>query len=211
MEYSKYKKTYHLPWSETIARDDKILQNDNIFLDKYVVVSIKMDGENTSLYCNKLHARSLDSTQHNSRNYVKQLHASIKYKINDLKICGENLYAMHSIHYKNLEDYFLVFNMWKNTTCLDWDTTKKIASELNLRIVPVIYEGIYNKDIIHQAYINYQKSSLDDTEGYVIRNAFEFDVAEFSNNIAKYVRKGHVQENDEHWILKPMIKNLLKQ
>lgn len=42
-----------------------------------------MDGENTSLYRNKLHARSEDSKDHKSRHWIKSFHAQIKYNIPD--------------------------------------------------------------------------------------------------------------------------------
>jgi hypothetical protein len=38
----------------------------------------------------------------------------------------------------------------------------------------------------------------DTREGVVIRNAGEFPVDEFSNNVCKWVRPNHVQ-TDEHW------------
>lgn len=41
------------------------------FLKGPVVITEKMDGENTTLYRDGLHARSLDSRHHPSRNWVK--------------------------------------------------------------------------------------------------------------------------------------------
>jgi hypothetical protein len=46
-------------------------------------------------------------------------------------------------------------------------------------------------------------------EGYVIRSSNSFDYNDFINNVRKYVRKGHVQ-TDEHWLNKPIEKNVLR-
>jgi hypothetical protein len=46
----KHPRTYHLPWTEELHGDDKILKSLEPFLDKEVIVTEKRDGENTSLY-----------------------------------------------------------------------------------------------------------------------------------------------------------------
>ena len=49
MERIKYPRTYHLPYSQS-KTDDKTLSNDDQFKGMEVVVTIKMDGENTTIY-----------------------------------------------------------------------------------------------------------------------------------------------------------------
>ena len=60
---------------------------------------------------------------------------------------------------------------------------------------------------------------LEKQEGYVIRVADSFTVdfsdtkhndEQFSQYIAKFVRKGHVNEDSDHWMNKEIIKNGLK-
>jgi hypothetical protein len=46
-------------------------------------------------------------------------------------------------------------------------------------------------------------------EGYVVRCTRSFKSNEFEKNVAKFVRKDHVQ-TDEHWLEKPLIKNKLR-
>jgi hypothetical protein len=46
-------------------------------------------------------------------------------------------------------------------------------------------------------------------EGYVVRNADGFDYKDFSTNVAKYVRKNHVQ-TDTHWMHSQVVPNKLK-
>ena len=68
----KYPRTPHLPWSPGASSDDVLLIDTQMFMGKPVVISEKMDGENTTLYADRLHARSLDSRHHPSRTWVKQ-------------------------------------------------------------------------------------------------------------------------------------------
>lgn len=72
--YTKYPRTYHLPWSKSCTDDDKVLQNINHFIGKEVIVTEKLDGENTSCYKDHIHARSIDSNNHPSRNWLKIMH-----------------------------------------------------------------------------------------------------------------------------------------
>ena len=70
MEY-KYPRTFHLPWSPGCTSDDKVLKSVDHFVGKRVIVTEKMDGENTTISKNKIYARSIDSKDHESRHWVK--------------------------------------------------------------------------------------------------------------------------------------------
>lgn len=207
----KYPRTPHLPWSEGATNDDKVLDNIEHFNGKRVVVSLKMDGENTSIYNDHIHARSLDSKDHESRHYIKALHARIKYGIpNDVRICGENLFARHSIPYKNLPDYFLVFSLWEQNTCLSWDETCSIIELFDIKLVPVFISGVFGKDITKESIHKEFLGKYGGHEGYVIRSYDGFEFEQFGNNVAKYVRKNHVQTED-HWMFKKAIPNKLSE
>lgn len=71
----KYPRTPHLPWSPGASVDDVRLEGLDGFEGEEVVVTEKLDGENTTLYRDGLHARSMDSAHHPSRTWVKALHA----------------------------------------------------------------------------------------------------------------------------------------
>jgi hypothetical protein len=209
MDLVKYPKTMHLPWSPGISRDDKVLHNTDCFKGKEVVVTVKMDGENTTIYENYIHSRSIDSKNHWSRDYVKGLQGRIGYLLsyNHIRICGENLYAKHTIHYKNITSYFMVFSIWEKDTCLSWDKTVSLCESINIETVPVLYRGIWDEKLIKSLYK--QNYNGDECEGYVVRLADSFNLDNFSNSIAKYVRKNHVQ-TDEHWLYNSTEKNILK-
>jgi ATP-dependent RNA circularization protein (DNA/RNA ligase family) len=126
---------------------------------------------------------------------------------NGYRICGENLYAKHSIYYDSLDSYFEAFNVWDGDVCLDWDSTVEFVNGLGIITVPILYDGIFDEriisDIIH---------SLDTSiqEGVVIRNADSFKHNEFSQNVFKWVRKNHVQ-TDQHWMMQKIVPNSLKK
>lgn len=204
----KYPRTMHLPWSPGATSDDKMLRTDDIFIGKKIVMTEKMDGENTTLYRDGTHARSLDSKNHPSRNYVKGLHGQLGYLIpQDWRICGENLFARHSIHYTNLEDFFLCFSVWdEENNCIGWDETVLFCDKLELKTVPQLYVGMYNRQTIEDVWAEVQTPQK---EGYVIRLYDQFAYNDFGKSVAKYVRENHVQ-TDEHWTVGPVIPNVIK-
>lgn len=191
-EHVKYPRTYHLPWSNT-GKDDRMLPDVSQFLNKWVVVTEKMDGENTSIYPDGyVHARSLDSKNHDSRDYVKRIAGRLAGNIPDRwRVCGENLYALHSINYQELADYFLAFSIWdENNTCLSWDKTVEWCELLEIKHVNVLYEGEFNEKIIKSLW----NESMDEfREGYVVRLYDSFHYKDFSKSIAKFVRPNHVR------------------
>ena len=143
----KYPRTQHAPWSPGTSSDDRILKSVDHFIGKKVVITEKMDAENTSCYRDHLHARSLDSGHHPSRTVIKQLHAQFRHDLPiGWRVCGENMYATHSLHYDKLPSYFLVFSIWNEKNfCLPWDETKEWCELLGLHTVPELYVGIWKR------------------------------------------------------------------
>jgi len=211
-KFIKYPRTVHLPWSLG-TNDDKVLNDDLCFHNKRVIVTIKMDGENFSGYNNFTHARSIDSNNHPSRNYVKGLWYSKCYSLNDnIRVCCENLYAKHQIHYHYLKSYLYVISVWKNDLCLNWSETKKYAEELELPTVEVFYDDIYDKEEITKTYDKYKQNSIDKVEGYVIRLYSEFLYKNFQNSVAKFVEpefRNAVNNRGNHWLKEKIISNKL--
>ncbi len=190
----KYPRTPHLPFSLGATSDDKILNNVSQFIGKTVVVTEKMDGENFTLANSYCHARSLDSANHPSQCWIKAFHASIKDEIPEgFRICGEYMFARHSISYTNLTSYFYGFSVWDKEECLDWQSTIEWFSILGITKVPVLYYGIWDEKKVKECW-----NPKCGKEGYVVRTAEGFAYSQFKNNVAKFVRPDHVQ-TDEHW------------
>lgn len=206
--YVKYPRTHHLPWSPGITDDDRVHPNTDFFKGKEVVVTEKMDGENTTLYPDYIHARSVDSRQHPSRTWVKTFWAKMSYDIPEgWRVCGENLYAKHSVLYSELPSYFLGFSIWNETnTCLDWDATLEWFNLLGIIPVRTLYRGIYDEEKIKSLRLDWYKN-----EGYVMRICDEFPYSSFRQAVGKFVRKDHVQ-TVKHWMHgQPIEPNGLKE
>lgn len=210
-DYTKYPRTYHLPCSPGRTEDDKTLQDYSIFEGKKVVATVKMDGENTSGYWNGyIHARSIDSNNHASRNWVKNYLAGILYNLpQGWRICGENVYAKHAIHYSNLESYFYLFSIWDDkNNCLSWEETKEWADLLGLQVVPTLYEGDFDQSNVENLFLPTYRGNP--CEGFVLRTTESFSYGNFRKSAAKFVRANHVEEN-KHWIKTKIIPNRLSE
>jgi hypothetical protein len=209
----KYPRTFHLPWSPGATDDDKIMDDpDEVFGGSEVVVTEKADGENTTLYRDYLHARSLDYAPHRSRDYVRALHGRIAHDIPDgWRICGENVYARHSIAYNALPAHFLVFSIWNDkNVCLPWGETVLWATLLGLQTVPVISRGVWNEQHVRLSDGVTESQLGGDREGYVVRFAGDFHYRAFRRSVAKYVRKNHVT-TDDHWKAREVVPNRLRE
>lgn len=197
MERFSYPRTYHFPWSPGVTSDDKIIKDSKQFDGKLVIATEKRDGENTTLYPDGyVHARSIDGTGKDYQSWIIRKWREVAYQLDEnLRVCGENLYARHSIPYENLNSFFEVFGVYNHTHCLSWADTKYLVGWLDLPLVPTIYEGIYDEKLIKQLATDTVAAG---GEGIVVRVADMFETSEFSQNVAKYVRANHVTTN-EHW------------
>ena len=198
--FVKYPRTPYVHWSPGLSDDSLLLVDpDEMFTrQQRVIITEKMDGENTTMYSDYIHARSLDSGYHASRTWVKNFWSQIAHNFPGPgeRISGENMYAKHSIKYENLPSYFLGFSMWNQDGCYDWDNTMEWFSLIGITPVPVLFDGKWYaaKDKLEsiEAEIGVTK------EGYVIRAANSFLLKDFQKNVAKYVRKDHIQTTS-HW------------
>lgn len=204
----KFPRTPHLLFSLGRGRDDLVLSDCSQFVDREIVVTLKLDGENTTLHRDFIHARSIDGRHHPSRSWVQNLHAEIARDIPDgWRICGENCYARHAIAYENLPTYFFVFGIYDDRNfCLSWDQTKEWADLLGLVMVPVLYRGVWDEQRVAGCYTG--TSPYGEQEGYVVRLAAGFHYSEHQRSVAKMVRAGHVNGGC-HWTSQQVVPNKL--
>jgi RNA ligase len=194
----KHPRMPHLPWSPGVGPDDLHVAGLGGLTGGQVVVTEKLDGENTTMYRDHIHARSVDSRSHPTRDWVKGLWARVAADIPaGWRVCGENLWAVHSIRYGELPSFFLVFGVWdERNRCLGWDETAEWAALLGLQVVPVLYRGPFDQAAIQRCW---DPSRADQQEGYVVRTAGGFAYAEFRLRVAKFVRPSHVRTT-AHWL-----------
>lgn len=207
--YVKHPRLSHLPWSPGMNSDDRRIETLDRLMGAEVVVTEKMDGEQTTIYNDYLHARSIDGPHHESRNWVKNFASQWQFQLaENERICGENVFAQHSIIYGEdnpLKSYFYGFSMWQDDRILSWDEMTENFAILGIEPVPVLYRGPFSEEVIKGLYD--EKKDWDTREGYVVRLASDFRLGDFKHSVAKYVRKGHVQTAKHHWRSQRVIPN----
>ncbi|MEV0678622.1 RNA ligase family protein [Actinosynnema sp. NPDC050436] len=197
-----YPRTPHLPWSPGASPDDVRVTGLDGLRGREVVVTEKLDGENTTLYADGLHARSVDSAHHPSRSWVKALQGRIApHLAAGRRICGENVYARHSLAYSGLESWFYGFSVWDGDRCLGWDDTARFLRGVGVPTPPVLWRGVFDERALRRL-----KVDTDRQEGFVVRAADGFDRAEFGSRVAKWVRARHVRTGT-HWMNAPVVPN----
>jgi hypothetical protein len=208
----KYSRTSHVPWSKGLTNDDRVLEENflNLWNGVEIVITEKRDGEQSNLYNDGIHARSIDFSSHPSRDRLRALHSQIAHDIPDnWRITGENLTAMHSIHYKHLDTFFEVFGIWNGLECFSWQDTELYAGLLGLKTVPLLWRGVWNTEVKKSCIGNtlFINKSLDKIEGYVIRPAQKFQYKDFNKVVGKFVRANHVDSTKHHWFGSQLVWN----
>ncbi|PUV24766.1 MULTISPECIES: RNA ligase family protein [Sphingobacterium] len=217
MESTKYGRTYHFPFSPGTSSNDRFnyeyWKDIQSFSD--LLYTEKLDGENNCLSRRGVFARSHAApTTSPWTARLREHWGRLKNDLGNLEFFGENLYAVHSIEYTQLEHYYYVFAVRVKDTWLSWEEVSFYAALFDLPLVPLLRsEKVADIQQIMQLEETVQNlasqpsvlGSIDPrqgtectSEGLVCRNADAYPVSRFQHNVFKYVRKGHVQ-TDEHW------------
>ena len=211
----KYGRTYHYPFSPGTTSDDRIQHNYWEQIEKIptLIHTEKLDGENNCLSRHGVFARSHAApTTSPWTESLRRFWQLIRDDLGDLEIFLENLYAVHSIEYRSLDHHFYVFGIRQQDQWLSWEETKFYAAMLDLPTFPVVATFQPSADAV-----SFEKETIQlasgrgllepydafsgapaTMEGIVTRNSAGYPVAEFADNVFKYVRKGHVK-TDQHW------------
>jgi hypothetical protein len=198
----KYPRTAHFPFSEGATNDDRIQADWLRLLEQPIIVTEKLDGENTCLKTSGVFARSHAAINQNpwAKN-MQDIWQRVGSSLGDFQVFGENLYAIHSIEYMRLPQHFFVFAIRENDHWLSWEEVVYYANLLDLPTVPLLAQGIFTSKTLQDAIEQQQaRGSVfgGTSEGVVCRRAAAFNDIDFSTNVLKYVRKNHVQ-TDAHW------------
>ncbi len=214
----KYPRTYHLPYSPGVTKDDKKLQPGwfDYYKGREIVITEKLDGENIHMDQKDCYARSDGAPTRSpwSRNIWDSsggLYWRIKQYIGpDETLFGENLYGQHSIQYNRLTDYFHLFavngldndSLFHESVFYSWEDVKMMAEFIGVPHVPQLWIGEINSEEelreLVDLYTRKPSEYGDVREGVVIRITDSFETEDFSKYVCKWVRPNHVQ-TDEHW------------
>lgn len=202
--YVKAPRTWHLPWSPGKTPDDRVLPDTTFFHGKRVVVTAKMDGENTSMYRGGyVHARKVAPLNTPDSERIKALAAEFAGDIPEgWRICGENLIRQHTIHYENLPPhrrwFFNLFNVWNDrNVCLSWDEIKEWADLLEVPTAPVLYDGVWDEALVRKLWTPEREG--DPMEGYVVRTHEGFCFADYRKAVGKFVREKFQVPQTHKW------------
>jgi hypothetical protein len=201
---SKYPRTYHFTDSPGLQNDDRHQKDVTNLIGVPVVITEKLDGENTGITQGGVYARSHAAYTTNSwAQWVRQLQSRIGYQLSeDVFLFGENMEGIHSIEYFNLKSFFYLFGVKELEMFLSWEEVEDYAFLLDLEIAPVLFKGTFNnEDELNKKVdeLTQGRSQLDgNLEGIVCRVQSSFSSSDFQNNVVKWVRKDHVS-TDEHW------------
>lgn len=201
---SKYPRTYHFNFSPGSTNDDRISDSFDFLIGIDVVITEKLDGSNACLTRDGVYGRSHAVFSKNpwDREMWNIYNEVGKHIDDDVYIFGENMEGIHSIEYSGLTSYFYIFGIRDNNIWVPWESVEEYSYLLDIPTVPVLYKGIFNSEEELKDKVEYlvrKPSELGGMrEGVVVRNAGLFHNDDFSTNILKWVRKGHVT-TDVHW------------
>ena len=219
---AKYPRTFHLPWSPGVSSDDKVLRQVAHLVGVELVLTEKLDGENSTFTSDPggYHARShFGMPSHASNTYGKALHGTVRGLIDPgLSVFFEYAAAVHSIRYDlGLVSYANVFGVRDDVTGVwwSWDDVVLMASVLGLPTVPVLWRGFCGserevQDLVESYCVGASSVygsgapfvtrpdgvTLGQREGAVVRVAGSF--VDPMVSLGKWVRQGHVQTTT-HW------------
>lgn len=202
----KYPRIYHIPGSPGTSSDDRIMTTAqwNVLANVTVIATEKMDGENTTMTREHIHARSEDSLDHPSRHYVKALWGAVRHTIPlGWRVVGENLFARHSIAYNDLTDWFQVFAVFDAVgNLLSYMNTEEFAHQRGLQTVPFLGEFPTGDEAVEAL----KDFDTDTQEGFVLRNPGVILPKWHEVGVAKWVRAKHVTTG-HHWMYQEIVPN----
>lgn len=199
-----------MPFSPEIHSDDKVCNIADLqkLIDNNteIIITEKLDGGNTCFASDGIYARShSQETSCPTFDYIKNVYYSPnKHELKNKKVFGENMFAIHSIEYTNLKNYFYAFNILQTDIgrYMSWDSVLDWCINHNIETIPVIYEGKIESlkwlEIFLASELKKESALGGKREGFVVRIRKSFHFEDFDKVVFKYVREGHVQ-TDEHW------------
>jgi ATP-dependent RNA circularization protein (DNA/RNA ligase family) len=211
-EFFRFPHTPHLAWLGPGApRQDKLLdeREARAFLAADVVVEEKVDGANLGISVDQggaLRAQNrggyldLESPSGQWKPLKRWLstrqYALAEALVADLILFGEWCYAVHSVRYTRLPDWFLGFDIYDRSKNEFWSVERRndLLRQLDVSVVPELGRGRFDLDGLKKLL---GPSMLTDApaEGLYVRQEESGRLVER----AKLVRGEFVQSINEHW------------
>lgn len=220
--FYRFPHTPHIAWlGGGKPREDKVLDRAEVnrLLAEDVVVEEKVDGANLGFSTDergKLQAQNrgryldLDAPVGQWKPLKSWLasrhHALVDALWPDLTLFGEWCYAVHSVHYTHLPDWFLAFDVYDRARGEFWsaDRRNELVRGLGIATVPELGRGHQTLESLAKSLA---RSRLTDgpAEGLYVRQ----EVNGVLQARAKLVRAEFVQAIEEHWSKRKLEANQL--
>lgn len=226
----KFPRTHHIFGLEGtgVSRDDLVLDEAEIkkYLNCLLILEEKVDGANLGISINEdyqivFQNRShyvtyTTSTQFKGLKQWEQSHSGELFQLlepNRHILYGEWCYAKHSIHYTNLPNYFIAFDIFdkKENKFISRKRLVNLLKNTTIPVVPIIDKKIFTtiKEIKEELieYLNTKSRYRDGpVEGIYIRK----NVDGFLERRCKIVRPDFIQGIEEHWMKSGLVRNTIK-
>ncbi len=201
----KYPGTPYWPYSPTVGREGRVHPDPGHFVGVPVVVTEKLDGSNVLLHRGRAFGRSVSAPSDAKWMSMVKKHHAWKVTGPDVYLYGEDIYGVHSIVYGPVREdrTFHAFALRDETGAFaSFAGLEAYAGRHGIPVVPVLFKGIFDSVAAVRAFLERAHGEVSvlggEREGAVVRLAKGFTESQFSLNVCKSVRAGHVH-SDEHW------------
>lgn len=210
--FFRFPHTPHIAWlAAGKPRDDKVLSSHELeeLLADEVVVEEKVDGANLGFSTDDhgtLRAQNRGSyvdldTPQGQWKPLKRWLSTRQYALAealspDLMLFGERCYAVHSVRYTRLPDWFLAFDVYDRAKGEFWSVERRnaLVNHLGIASVPELARGRFNLDGLKKL-LEHSRLTDGPAEGLYVRREAEGSLV----GRAKLVRAEFVQAIGEHW------------
>lgn len=223
--FFRFPHTSHLAWlGAGQPRDDKVLAADELdaLLSGDVVIEEKVDGANLGFSTGK----GGEVRVQNRGQYLDRAHAHAQFRplwswiasrettlaealYPDLILFGEWCFAVHSVAYDRLPDWFLGFDVYDRAVSGFWDTGRRdeLMAACGLAGVPRLAEGGFTLAQLVELLTSPSRVGRESMEGVVVRK----ESGGLTTTRAKLVRPEFAQAIEEHWSRGPLRRNQLRE
>jgi hypothetical protein len=222
-KFFKFPRTPHLSWPlDRPPKDDRVLDSASVeeLLSANVIVEEKIDGANVGLSIGEhgnIRAQNRGSWLergthpqfHPLWNWISQRRSVLQKALgSDRILFGEWCFAVHSVKYDQLPDWYLGFDIYDLHYRNFWSTRRRNELLLSASIWPVprLFVGKVTLSDL-QSMLRSERSRVADgpIEGLYVRR----DSADWLQARAKLVRPEFLLAIDEHWSSRSVVRNKL--